>query len=462
MTQPARILLAIIVPLLVVDGTTSASAAWKAGWSSVVITPDTPMPMAGYAGRGADHATGKLTELWAKILIIEDERGHQGCVITMDVVGIDRALSVSLCERLMIQQGWDRRQIAICTSHTHTGPVINKNLRPMHYLMFDEENQKLVEDYAKAIETKIANAVKEASKVMKPVELKAGSGRATFAVNRRNNREADVPMLREKGMLQGPFDHDVPVLAVVHDDEVKVALFGYACHCTVLSFMEWSGDYAGFAQINLEEKHDGLQAMFWAGCGADQNPLPRRTVELAKEYGGRLASAVSETLESGLTPVSSSLSTAYEEIALPLGELPTREQLVSDTQADNKYVKSRAEYLLKQVDGGTPLSQSYPYPVQLWTLGKDIHFVVLGGEVVVDYAIRLKMELASDSTPETNIWCAGYANDVMAYIPSLRVLREGGYEGAGAMVYYGLPTAWGEDVEELIIAKVKELRDENE
>ena len=36
----------------------------------------------------------------------------------------------------------------------------------------------------------------------------------------------------------------------------------------------------------------------------------------------------------------------------------------------------------------------------------------------------------------------GYANDVMAYIPSLRVLKEGGYEGGGAMIYYGLPTVW--------------------
>jgi hypothetical protein len=85
----------------------------------------------------------------------------------------------------------------------------------------------------------------------------------------------------------------------------------------------------------------------------------------------------------------------------------------------------------------------------VWQLGPDLTFVALGGEVVVDYVLRLKKELG-------RIWVAGYTNDVMAYIPSLRVLKEGGYEGGGAMVYYGLPAAWGPRVEDLIVAAVHE------
>ncbi len=72
----------------------------------------------------------------------------------------------------------------------------------------------------------------------------------------------------------------------------------------------------------------------------------------------------------------------------------------------------------------------------------------LGGEVVVDYALRLKHELTGD------VWVTGYANDVMSYIPSRRVLREGGYEGATSMVYYGLPTTWGPTIEEAIVREV--------
>ena len=89
--------------------------------------------------------------------------------------------------------------------------------------------------------------------------------------------------------------------------------------------------------------------------------------------------------------------------------------------------------------------------MQAWQLGPDLTFIALGGEVVVDYALRLKKELGPSQT-----WVAGYTNDVMAYIPSLRVLKEGGYEGGGAMAYYGLPTVWGPRVEELIVAAAHE------
>jgi hypothetical protein len=108
--------------------------------------------------------------------------------------------------------------------------------------------------------------------------------------------------------------------------------------------------------------------------------------------------------------------------------------------------------LLATLDAGGRLPQTYPYPVQAWRLGAELTWVFLGGEVVVDYSLRLKRNLGSSRT-----WVSAYCNDVMAYIPSLRVLKEGGYEGGGAMVYYGLPASWAETVEEQIIAAVRHL-----
>ena len=89
----------------------------------------------------------------------------------------------------------------------------------------------------------------------------------------------------------------------------------------------------------------------------------------------------------------------------------------------------------------------------MWKLGDQLLWVALGGEVVVDYSRRLKKELAGPRA----VWISAYANDVMAYIPSLRVLKEGGYEGDTSMIYYGMPTKWGAPIEEKIIAKVHEL-----
>ena len=84
-------------------------------------------------------------------------------------------------------------------------------------------------------------------------------------------------------------------------------------------------------------------------------------------------------------------------------------------------------------------------------LGDQVTWIALGGEVVVDYSLRLKKELPKGRA----IWVTAYANDVMAYIPSKRVLAEGGYEGDSSQIYYGQPTKWGPGIEETIIAGVK-------
>jgi hypothetical protein len=224
---------------------------------------------------------------------------------------------------------------------------------------------------------------------------------------------------------------------------------GYACHATVLSGYDWSGDYPGFYQIEIEKAHPGAIAIFWAGCGADQNPIPRRSPELAEKYGKQLAAAVEEAIAKPLTPITGRLATSYNEIPLAFAKLPTRDDLVAQTKDTNKYIAMRAKMLLEEIDGGKPLSPTYPYPVQLWRLGNDIEWFFLGGEVVVDFAIRTKAEQHGTKT-----WLAGYSNDVMAYIPSRRVLTEGGYEGGGAMIYYGQPTIWSEQVENQIMAEI--------
>ena len=106
--------------------------------------------------------------------------------------------------------------------------------------------------------------------------------------------------------------------------------------------------------------------------------------------------------------------------------------------------------MLKKLEAG-PIPDRYRhYTVQVWQFGDQLTWVALGGEVVVDYNLRLKKELA-----RRPLWITGYANDVMAYIPSARVLKEGGYEGATAMIIYGLPSVWGPKVEDLIVEEVR-------
>lgn len=428
---------------------------WLAGSAKVKITPQQPMPMAGYASRGAKHASQTLNELWAKTLVLQDGRGNQGVLITLDLCGIDRKLSQRITGALGDSFGWSPSQIILSVSHTHSGPVVAENLRPMHYMMLDETDQKLVNAYADRLVASVVACAEEAHQSLRPSRLAHSIGTAKFAVNRRNNPEKDVVSLRESGQLAGPVDHDVPVLAVHQGSQLIAVVFGYACHCTTLDSMRWSSDYAGFAQDAIEEKYAGCTAMFWAGCGADQNPLPRRTVQLAQDYGRQLAEAVEQVLAGDMHPLKPRLSTQRQEIDLPFGPLPNQQQLAQDTQSKNKYIAARAKHLLEQVQSGQPLAKTYPYPIACWRFGDSVDLIALGGEVVVDYSLAIK---ASQPDPNRAVWVMGYAHDVMAYIPSRRVLAEGGYEGGGAMVYYGLPTSWAPDVEQLILDEVTRQR----
>lgn len=425
-----------------------AADGWKAGAAKVVITPSQLMWMSGYGSR--DHAAeGKLHDLWAKALVIEDPAGERLLLITLDLVGIDRQLSLSVRDAIAARHKLEKRQVAICCSHTHTGPVVGRNLRAMYFL--DDAQTKLIDAYTDELEKKIATVVDDAIGKLAPSQLSWANSKATFAVNRRTNVEAEVPRLIAEGSLKGPVDHDAPVLAVRDSQgQLKAIACGYACHATVLSFFQWSGDWPGFAQIELEKSHPGAIALFWAGCGADQNPLPRREVTLAEKYGREMAAAVDQALAGKMTPIAGRLAESYAEIDLPLATLPTAEELQKQAESKDKFQAGRAKLLLAQIAAGKPLSQTYPYPVQCVRLGDGPTWITLGGEVVVDFSLRLKQELGGERT-----WVAAYANDVMAYIPSRRVLTEGGYEGGGAMVYYGLPTVWAPEVEELIVKEVK-------
>ncbi len=446
----ARVLSALCAALLA-GGAADADDAgtWKAGSARVKITPDKFLWMSGYGSR-TRPAEGTEHDLWAKALVLEDPRGQRAAVVTLDLVGIARDLSSAVCADVATKHGLPRDAVLLAVSHTHCGPVVGGNLGAMYFL--DADQQKLVAEYADNLRKKLVDLVGAAVADLAPADLAWGNGRASFAVNRRTNKEADVPALRDLGRLRGPVDHDVPVLSVRDKaGKVRAVLFGYACHATVMDYYKWSGDYPGFAQLALEKTYPGAVALFWAGCGADQNPLPRRQVALSEKYGRLLAGAVEAVVSAPMNPVRGPLATAYAEVALPFADLPSRDKILKESQSPDKFVAARAKLLLAELEKNGSLRGIYPYPVQAWRVGSELTLVALGGEVVVDYALRLKKELGRGNT-----WVAGYANDVMAYIPSLRVLKEGGYEGGGAMVYYGLPAVWGPKVEDLIVAAVHE------
>jgi hypothetical protein len=441
-------------PLLATD-----QPLWKAGTARANITPTQPLWMAGFASR-TNPATGKFTDLWIKVLAIEDGRGHRAIILTSDLLGVPQSIYQHTCAALKDKFALEPDQILLSASHTHCGPVLRGALHDIYPL--DQNQIALIENYSADFEGKIVETVGKALADLAPARLAAGQGTAGFAVNRRNNLEPDVPKLIAQGALKGPVDHTVPVLAVyLPDGKLKVVLFGYACHNTVMDFYKWCGDYAGFAQLALEKSHPDTAAMFFMGCGADQNALPRRKLELAERYGNMLAAAVEEALLAPPHTLAPELRTAMEMVTLHLGPPPTEAELEKFATDKTAMIRRWATRLLADLKAGKPFIRTYPLPVQAWQFGGQQLLITLGGEPVVDWALKFKQEFG----PQT--WVAGYCNDVMNYIPSLRVLKEDvpplaqgrwGYEGAQATIVYGMPASrWAEDVEDSVNAGAKRV-----
>lgn len=420
---------------------------FKVGVGRSVITPAKDMWMAGYASR-TEPSQGKIHDLYAKALAIEDDTGGKAVIVTTDLIGLPSNISQEVAALVNQRFSIPRERLMLTASHTHSGPVVRDNLFDMYGL--SEDQWKLVEAYTAALPGLMVAAVEQALNSLEPCALQWGIGEAGFAKNR---RKYTVGGVTNDFNPIGPVDHDVPVLAARRaDGSLKAVLFGYACHNTTLSFQQFCGDYAGFSQANLEERLPGTTALFVAGCGGDQNPLPRRTIELAQQYGDELAKAVEAVVNGTLSDVRGPLRAAYKEIPLELSTPPTREQLEQQLQSQDVYVQRRAKRLLATLDEKGALDTTYPYPVQVWQFADTLQMTVLGGEATVDYSLRLKYELGRDRQ-----FVIAYANDVCAYIPSLRVLREGGYEGESSMIYYGFYGPWAPSVEEDIIAAVHEL-----
>ena len=444
------ILLLVALSSLLLATSVRGQGGWRAGVAKVNITPREPIWLAGYAFRDRP-SEGVLQDIYAKALALQDEKDNISVLVTSDLVGISRSMADVVARRVEERYGIPRDRLILNASHSHSSPVAGDVLH-LFYGM-SAEQRVVTERYTRKLLDQMVDVIGSSIKQLAPAELAFEQGLAGFAVNRR--RAAP-----ERRHLPGPVDHDVPVLRVRDmKGNLRAVVFGYACHPTSLSGYQVSGDYPGFAQEEVEKAHPGAIAMFVAGCGADANPLPRirgeiseKSVGLAATYGRILATAVELVLQSEMRPLDGPLKTAWQYIDLPFQPAPTREQLRAKLEKGDAFQRRQLKYLISVLDQEGKLPDHYSYPVQVWQFGRSLTLIALAGEPVVDYALRFKGQYGWDK-----VWVAGYCNDLPSYIPSLRVLREGGYEGGEGMTGVGLPGPFSPAVEEIISQKVDEL-----
>jgi putative membrane-bound dehydrogenase-like protein len=411
---------------------------YDVGVAKMDITPAYAVRLSGFGFRRTE-SEGITQRIWAKALALRDEAGEPAVLVTVDNLGIPYTMTRAVAERLKAKLPADC--LAITATHTHTAPMLTGVAPTLFGLPIADDHQQRINRYTAELTDHLEKVALAALADLKPAKLNWGVGKVGFAINRRT-----------KG---GPVDHDLPLL-VVRDlqGKVRAIYVSYACHCVTLSNNKISGDWAGYSQELIEDDHRGAIALVSIGCGGDQNPSSGVTgdkVELARIQGAEIAKEVRRLVRGYLAPVTGKLIARTRTLELPLADLPTREQW--EAKAKTKGAAGyHAQVNLDRLVRKEPLKTKIDYPVRTWSFGDSLALAFLPGEVVVDYSLRLKKEL-----DRGRLWINAYANDAPCYIPSERVLKEGGYEGGAAMIYYDLPAPLRPGLEDKIVSAVKEL-----
>jgi len=433
-----RLVLSFIVTL----SAFAQAPAWKAGSAAVSITPAEPVWLAGYASRTKPHESVRQP-IFAKALAIRDEgAGTTSLIVTLDLVGIRRAMAEPIADEISKKHGIPRERVLFNASHTHSAPVVGD--ASSYLYRFGDKPERMLEPiarYTAFLRTQILEAASQAVARLEPATLEFEQGFAGFAVNRRRVTNRSWP---------GPVDHDVPVIAVKNTaGALKAVLFGYACHNTVMGDDSVHGDYAGYAQAAIEQRHPGAIALFVQGAGADSNPLPRRKPEHLERYGNTLADAVDEVLAARMRSLAGPLKASIEFPELRFQPPKSRAQYEALAKSSNQMESLHARRMLDAIERNGRVRDTVLYPVQAWNFGGGVTLLALAGELVADYSLLFKSTYGHGK-----LWVAGYSNDVFGYIPSQRVLHEGGYEGGGAFQFSAFPGPFADDVETLIVAAV--------
>jgi neutral ceramidase len=442
--------LAAFVSALPVRG---AETGWKAGASSIVITPEQPMYLEGYVP--AKIASEKVHDVYAKALALQDPAGNRVVIVTADLIGYDYGFTAGIAEEVKKKFGLSRDAILFNASHTHSGPAIYPAEWQLIYGYTPEEVAK-VTTYIGWARERFVKVIGDALSGMQPAVVSFSSAQPVpFAMSRRFPTETGIsyrstPATQYPG---GARDDTVPVLKVAAPDgKVRAVLFGYACHPITMSFDKFCGDYPGFAQQYIEEAYPGAVAMFVQGCGGELVPNARYQIEYAMGHGRALFEAVKSALEGAQTPVTGPLASTYTETTLNLQPAPDRKTLEEQAKSDNAAIKNKAAHLLKTLDKDGKIGTTIQCPLQAIRFGKELLLVGISGETVVEYAQTIKSENLTQFT-----WVAGYCNYVYAYLPTWRIIREGGYEGGEAIRYTPYSGPFLEDVESRVLTGAREV-----
>ncbi len=405
--------------------------------------------MYGYEIR-RNESEGVAQRLKATALAIGGDEGDGPAVLLgVDCGAVPANIRAEVLRRVQAKTPLKTERFMLCNAHIHSGP----NLKGLS-AMSGQQREHLAR-YEKDLTDRLEEAVLQALAARKPGRLDWTQGSVGFAYNRRLLK--DGKWVNFGAVADAPVDRSLPLLRATDESgKLLAVVVNYACHNTTLGeyYHKLHADWAGCAQEYIEADNPGAVALITIGCGGDANPYPRyeqgNNDEWCRLHGRAMADEVKRLLVGPFKPVEPKVAARGTLLEIPYAPAASIEQLREDAKKS-----PAAKRLVARLERGDKLPSAESYQIATWAFGKDLAMVFLADEVVVDYELRMKREFDG-----SRLWVNAYSNDVSYYVPSNRLLNEGGYEvtsSVAAMVTYGKPELLQPPLEDRIIEGVRQL-----
>ena len=442
------------------------AAELTVGASGVDVTPPRGCPMAGYYSvRGAE---GTHDLLFAKALVLEKD-GVKVALVSLDLISTTRGLVEESRKLIEKETGIPGKHVMISATHSHTGPVLWDGSPRADVL---GGGSQIAKDYMKELPAKIAEAVKKADAARKPAKVSYGAGKEEgLAFNRRFHMEDGSvgwnPGKKNPKIVRpaGPSDPSVPVVFFETTDKVPQPLATYvnfAMHLDTVGGLYYSADYPYTLAKSLGAvRGDEMVTLFTTGTCGDINHInvesdrPQKGHGEAARIGTRLAAEVLRTFENLKPAADGPLRVSSAMIELPLApvtpdDAAAAKLVLADVQAAKKPAPKFLDQVqaFKALDVAARLGKPLAVEVQVISLGDDLAWVSLPGEIFVDLGLQIKR-----GSPFKQTMIAELANGSIGYVPTRVAYAEGNYEVVSARCAEG-------SGEKLVDEALKQLREQ--
>ena len=440
---------------------TESKNTMKAGFGRVKITPPIGTAMTGFGFRDYDPTgcKGIHDDLYARALYLNDGR-EDILIMGFDLLFFSRDEANRYKGAIGRKLDLSPRQILLNTSHTHTGPKVGSwDYTPSDRL------------YLQFLENAIVNAAVESKNTLRDVTLWAGE------------THSKLPMSRRKPLPNGIIDFAPYPEGVVYDKlpfclfkdmggKPVYLLFSVSTHPSTIKGNERSyfisADYPGKAMAVLDEYLGAAGSLFLQGAAGDSKPSVIGKGEESwragdwpdvDSAGSMAAYEVINAIDAGLTRCEPELSAVSIEMSWPMAQPRTRAEYVqviekppAHSESIPEGMKRWAQEMIELIDRGFGLPTAVPITAHGVRLGKNLRLVGIEGEIVAELGHLIANFYGNGIT-----FPMGYTDGAQLYLPTSKMLDEGGYE-AESYYEYRFPAPLAKGMEGILTQSLQELR----